>query len=631
MCGWIVVVGRREERMDPWRLEKATAALAHRGPDHCRTTVVGAVSMGFQRLAIIDLSERGAQPMPSADGEHTIVFNGEIFNYRELREDLRARGHVFASGSDTEVLLAAYREWGDECVHQLNGMFAFAVHNRRAGSVFAARDRLGEKPLYVWQDERWTVLASEPKAIGATGLMALRPDWGRLSVALHEGRMDHDGGTCLADIRQLPAAHLLHVGREGTQRQRRYWSVPQEAPPPSRGQAPRHDEEWVEELGALVTDSVRLRLRSDVPVGFTLSGGIDSSLLICEAAALGQGELCAFTYDDPHYDEREQVRATVERVGAQCHHVVNAQALDAAALLPAVVAANGEPVHSLSAVANFALYRRAHEAGVKVVLGGQAADEVCVGYPSFERDLWHGMALDGRWRALVSDVRRSAQLHGRSQATVLWQVARRAVQHGLGRTRPYQALRRRWALGRGLAGGASVFDPAFLPLAPRAAEPAAASHSLWQSQRLALQHWPLPMYLRIEDRVSMAHSVEARLPFADHRLVEHAARMPERLKFSGGLNKVALRAVAGRRVPQAVVSRVRKFGFPVGHRDSTAAQLQGLCRDLASTAQFRGRGLYQQGAVSALLARPAAAADTDALFDLAQVELWLRGLEEAPT
>lgn len=600
------------------------AALVHRGPDDSGRFEAGAVAMGFQRLAIIDLTPGGHQPMRSADGHHVIVFNGEIFNYRELRTELQGLGQRFVSDSDTEVLLAAYRQWGRACVDRFNGMFAFVIHDLRDGTLFGARDRLGEKPLYTWQDEHWTVLASEPAAIGATGLTTLRPDWARLGDALRYGAMDHTGGSCLADIRPLPAAHTLAVERSGVMRQARYWSAPTEALPDDRPS----DADWVDELSALVGDAVRLRLRSDVPVGFTLSGGIDSSLLICEAALLGNAGLDAFTYQDSLYDERSLIAETVARTGAR-QHLLDAADLDVAALLPKVVAANGEPVHSLSAVANYVLFQRARERGVKVLIGGQGADEVFAGYRSFERDRWQGLALAGHWRALLADIRRSARLHGASSGQLARQVAARALRFALGRTRPYRLLRD----ARLSAAPGRSYHPAFTAELWQADDaeppPPMPGARLIDCQRRALDGTPLPMYLRIEDRVSMAHSVEARLPFADHRLVEHALRLPERLKYDGGVNKVALRAVASRRVPAAVAGEVRKLGFPVGHSERTAAGLQALCRELASTQAFRERGVYDRAGVDALLSRPPRPADVTALFNLAQVELWLTGLAAA--
>lgn len=624
MCGWIAVLGRQGQSLGRDRLQRATQALSHRGPDDAGEYLSAPVVMGFRRLAIIDLSEGGHQPMTTGDGHLTLVFNGEIYNYRELRRELIGLGHEFRSSSDTEVLLAAFQQWGPNCVHRFNGMFAFLIHDRRDGRLFGARDRLGVKPLYFWQNQAWIVMASEPRAIGATGLVDLAPDWERVRQGLIEGRMDHAGGTCLLGIRQVPAAHQVTVDAAAGVQHSAYWTLPEEALTPSRAD-PRSDAEWVSELGALVTDAVTLRLRSDVAVGFTLSGGIDSSLLICEAAQQGQSELVAFSYLDSAYDEREFISDTVAQTRARLHTIGDAQ-LDVVKLLPEVIWANGEPVHSLSPVANYALYGLASEHGVKVLLGGQGADEVFAGYRNFQQSYWHSLFADFRWKALISDVRSSARLHGHGVAGIVLDTAQRALRFALSSTAAYRGLRALWAAAvpRKSAG---LFAPELAGRTPSPRVPLRLQGSL----RYAVAESPLPMYLRIEDRCSMSHSVEARLPFTDYRIVEHALRMPDRLRIAQGMNKLALRRAAATRVPASVSRRVHKFGFPVGHSERVARNLHGLCKELAQNQAFRERSIYDRAAVQSLLNRAPRAQDTNSLFDLAQMELWLTGLQSAST
>lgn len=622
MCGLIAVVARRGQPVPAALLHDGAGVLAHRGPDDFGMYIDGPVGFGFRRLAIIDTSAAGHQPMSSADAAMTIVFNGEIYNYLEVREELVARGHAFRSHSDTEVLLNAYREWGRACVQRFNGMFAFLIHDRRDGSLFGARDRLGVKPLYVWEDDGWIVFASEPRAIGATGLAPLAPDWGRFAQSLRWHAMDHEGGCCLAGICPVPAGHTLHLAAPGERLVvEPYWRLPE---PPAASE--RAESRWIEELAALATDAVRLRLRSDVPVGFTLSGGIDSSLLICEAAHIGapQGGLIAFSYQDAQHDEREPIRDTVAQTGARLISL-DGDSLDVAELLPKVVAANGEPVHSTSAVANYALFDLARRHGVKVLLGGQGADEVFGGYRSFQWDYWHSLFAQRRWAGLLADVRAFTRLHGRGVAATLSTTLLRSLRIAASTTWAYQRLRAHRRMPLRADATQALFAPDLLALA--APMPLDADDFLMAgAQRRAATVSPLPMYLRIEDRVSMAHSVEARLPFTDYRLVEHAFRMPDTLKFSGGLNKRALRRVAERRVPPSVASRVQKLGFPVADDVAAARRLQSLCRDLATTSRFAGRGIYDRDAVARLLMRPARAEDVDPLFHLAQAELWLDGM-----
>lgn len=629
MCGLVAVVGRQGQPVPIEALEAATESLVHRGPDDAGVYQSGNLAFGFRRLAIIDLSASGHQPMSSADDNFTIVFNGEIYNHVELRNELVALGHKFHSTSDTEVLLTAYRQWGPDCVHRFNGMWAFVIYDRTSRRVFGARDRLGVKPLYYWSDARWLVLASEPRAIGASGLASLRPDWSRLAESISWKLMDHADGTCVADVRQIPAGSRFWVDAQGKLELSRYWEVPAEC----QSSLVQPAEAWVEQLAALVTDALRLRMRSDVPVGFTLSGGLDSTLLICEAAHLQdpRSTLLAFSYQDRQYDERSQIRDTVAQCGARLASISD-EALDIATLLPKIVRAHGEPVHSMAVIANYALFGLARRHGVKVVIGGQGADESLGGYSSYQADYWHSLASDRRYAALFGDIRSFARLNGVSSAPLLTQSLARSFRIALANTTLYQQLRGRSRLAAPRSVTSELFSPDLLSKAPRPSL-RGRDFRLVEVQRRSLSSSPLPMYLREEDRGSMAHSVEARLPFTDYRLVEHALRMPAELKHAGGLNKIALRRAALNRVPDSVVSKVEKFGFPVGANTKSQLDLHRLCVELSATQAFRERGAYDLGAVRRLLA--CAAEDlkpdqVDALFHLAQTELWLRDQFQAP-
>ena len=620
MCGWVAVMGRKGQAPSRVQLLRAMAALVHRGPDDAGEHHSGPVALGFRRLSIIDLSMGGHQPMSTADEQLTLVFNGEIYNYRELRRELVGLGHAFKSSSDTEVLLTAYRAWGPKCVDRFNGMFSFVVLNQSDGSLFGARDRLGVKPMYFWQSDDWVVLASEPGAIGATGLVELRPNLRRLHEGLAQGRMDHHGGTCLQGVQQVPGGHTVTVDPIRGVRHEAFWSLPP-APEPGGPAKQVEDAQWIGQLSELISDAVALRLRSDVPVGFTLSGGIDSSLLICEAAHQGNGDLKAFCYQDRAYDECRQITDTAAQTGASLHSVADKE-LDIAALLPQVIAANGEPVHSMAAVANYALFGLASQNGVKVLLGGQGADEVFAGYRNFQRDYWQTLCADWQWAELVSDVKASAQLHGHGVGKLLVQTCLQTLRVAASHTGAYRALRSRKPASWGRA-SSGLFSP---DLAASGTELEPTPLRLRDGLRVAATVTPLPLYLRVEDRVSMAHSVEARLPFTDYRIVEHALRMPDHLRFARGINKVALRAAATLRVPASVSQQTRKLGFPVAHSERTAQSLQSLCQQLAANQAFRERGIYNHGLVQALLSKTPQMADVGALFDLAQTELWLLDL-----
>jgi asparagine synthase (glutamine-hydrolysing) len=623
MCGIVAVVGRKRQPVPAGIVEAAAATLQHRGPDDRGLYLQHEVAFGFRRLSIIDTSLAGHQPMSGGDGDLTIVFNGEIYNYVELKAELIALGHRFRSTCDTEVLLTAYRQWGVECVHRFNGMWAFVIHDRKANIVFGSRDRLGVKPLYVWQNDDWLVLASEPRAIGATGLVTLRPDWARFADSLVWNLLDHDDGTCFAGIRQIPPGSRFLISADGQVKIDPFWRVPDGAP----GADETPDDQWIQTLRSLVADAVRLRQRSDVPIGFTLSGGIDSTLLICEAARLndGQAGLLAFAYQDAAYDEKQQVADTVAQTAARLVSI-NERDLDLSHILPALIRANGEPVHSTSAIANYALFGLARSHGVKVVIGGQGSDEAFAGYSSYQENYWISLLGELQIGTLISDIAASSRLNRKSAVRMALGLLLRASRIALADTGVYGWARA--SLPRRLPQDASsaLFSAELLSRAG-AYRPTKSDHRLENAQHQSLRRSPLPMYLRVEDRCSMAHSVEARLPFTDYRLVELAMRMPRALKFARGLNKVGLRAAATGRVPGSVTSRPVKLGFPVRIGAKGVADLRGLCSDLVASRAFAERGIYNTDNARNLLAASAGGAtpaQAEAMFQLAQTELWLR-------
>src|SRR2546426_59601 len=269
MCGLVVVLGLAGRQADAAILTRMAQSIAHRGPDDSGLYLDHEGGFGFRRLSILDLSPAGHQPMCSEDGQLVVVFNGEIYNYIELRDELRAAGFCFRSTSDTEVLLAAYRHWGAECLAKLNGMWAFVIHDRRHGVLFGARDRFGVKPLFVHRGKDCWLLASEIKAILASGLYARDTNWQVAADFLIDGKLDETAATFYAGIEQLPPGSAFELRLDGSWRQWTYWSLP--------GLEPEPITDVEETFAELLEDAVRIRLRSDVPVGACLSGGLDST------------------------------------------------------------------------------------------------------------------------------------------------------------------------------------------------------------------------------------------------------------------------------------------------------------------------------------------------------------------
>ncbi|MBI2216446.1 MAG: asparagine synthase (glutamine-hydrolyzing) [Candidatus Rokubacteria bacterium] len=621
MCGFAAVVGLHGKAAERSTAVTMAASMVHRGPDEGGVYASGPVALGFRRLRILDLSPAGSQPMESDDGQHVIVFNGEIFNYVELRDDLRARGHRFRSTGDTEVLLAAYREWGADCLHRLNGMWAFLVWDRRRQTLFGARDRFGVKPLYLHRTPTCLLFASEIKAIGASGHYQPSPDWSTAARFLLEERLDEGTETFYAGVERIPSGTAFEVDTHGAFRQWRYWSL---------AHLPRQSiDDPVRPFAELFEDAVRLRMRSDVPVGVSLSGGLDSTSIAC-AAARHRGDcaadsthpLTAFSYASPEFDESAYIADTVSWTGIDFKQVQVAP-VSLWDELPSVLRFHDEPVHSMTALIGFRIMRAASASGVKVVLNGQGADETLGGYPSYFRNYWYTLLRRGDLGRLWTEVNAHAALHGGSARALLGRLFRRVVQSELWRAGGYRGLvawgRRRQARRH------PWFSPDLADhLAPADREP--LDLTLDGALLRSVEQSPLPLYLRIEDRNSMAHSVEARVPFLDYRLVSLAFNLREEWKTRGPWNKYVLREAMRGRIPESVRTRPDKMGFPVPSRTWLAGDLSTAVLDLLGDRSFHERGIFRADAIRRDLERHRRGEIdvSQRLFNIIEFEVWSR-------
>ncbi len=590
MCGIAAVVRFDGQPVEQRLLEQMTASLVHRGPDEGCVQVSGAIGLGFRRLSILDLSHAASQPMASGDGDMVLIFNGEIFNYVELREELKSLGHRFRSTGDTEVLLRAYQEWGGDCLPKLNGMWAFLIHDRRRNVLFGARDRFGIKPLYRYRRGPMLLLASEIKAIRASGAYVGAVDWSSAASFLRDGRLDEGVESFYEGITQVAA------------------------------------------FGDLFEDSVRLRMRSDVPVGVSLSGGLDSSSIICAAArqAGRVGEawrkpLLAFSYVCPEYDETPYIESVVKDTGAYLKHLETSPYI-LWERLPEVLRCQDEPVHSLNAVVGYELMRVAASHGIRVVLNGQGADETIGGYFSYFMDYWRELLWRGRIGRTWGEIQDYSITHGGSAAKLLLRVAEDTSRRLLGRIAPYRYFAdsgRRRKLHK---------DAWFVPdLVSRVSATSTREVGLSRVLKRSVTISPLPLYLRVEDRNSMAHSIETRLPFLDYRLVSLVFNLSSEWKVRGGENKFLLREAMRQRIPELVRRRKDKMGFPTPFRKWLAGELYGPVHELIASREARERGIYNTRVILKDLEAHRRGEETDIadrLLGVAQFELWTRMMKE---
>jgi asparagine synthase (glutamine-hydrolysing) len=636
MCGFAAIIDTSGGVPDAHALRAMTDSIRHRGPDDEGFHVRGPVGFGFRRLSILDLTPAGHQPMESEDGGFVLVYNGEIFNYVELRTELVARGHRFRSTGDTEVLLHAYMEWGADCLPRLNGMWAFLIHDIRRGVVFGSRDRFGIKPLYRFRGPDRIVLASEIKAVRSSGEFRGGPDSGMISRFLHGGSLDlvnRRGETFFEGIEEVPAGTAFEIREDGRERRWRYWSLPEQGR--DHADAPAGSAAALvaaEKYASILEDSVRIRMRSDVPVGVALSGGLDSTAIICAMARVrgrvdeSVGPLNAFSYIAEEFDESIYIDATLARTGARLHRI-GVDPRDLWSRLPTALSFHDEPVHTLNALIGFDIYGRAASQGIRVMLNGQGADECVGGYPSYFGDRWHSMMRAGRYIETWREISAYAAAFGGSPRAMYREEVRGLLSRQARRIPPIRAALD--ARGARASGDSDWFVPETRP--PRRSGGAGPS-TLDGALRWSVEAAPLPFYFRVEDRNSMAHSVEARVPFMDHRLVSFSFTLPDAWKLHGPWNKWILREALRGRVPEVVRTRLDKMGFPIPLREWVAGPLYEPIQDLLASRAARERGLYDIDAIRRDHERHRRG-ETDvakALLNVAQLEVWYRTVADAP-
>ncbi|MEP7242475.1 MAG: asparagine synthase (glutamine-hydrolyzing) [Gammaproteobacteria bacterium] len=618
MCGFVATISASGKAVDEVMLARMCDSIAHRGPDGTGTFIEGAVGFGFRRLAIFDLAPTGNQPMTSADGRYVIVFNGAIYNFIELRNELVALGHVFRSTGDTEVLLAAWQQWGRACLPRLNGMWAFLIYDRVERRIHGARDRFGVKPLFWFRDSDRLIFSSEIKAIHIAAGRRLELDRQTIATHLLEDRLDSNTRTLYAGVSRVPAGTAFEVDSSGRIEWRPYWSLLESAasvPMPS---------DPVQAYADLFEDAVKLRMRSDVPVGVLLSGGLDSTTIMCSMARLlgpaneRQADLVALCYMDPQFDESPFIHATLQQTGGQLEKLETTprQLWDA---LGQHLWHQDEPVHSFTSVVVHQLMQLARARGVKVVLNGQGADEVLAGYRSYFSDYWLELMRAGRFATARHEIAAFARANGQSSNALFRRTAQTYLQqllHWMPGYAPLARSRHRAAMLR---------DPWVSPEVQQhwVQADSCAWGSLSEALRWSLEKVHLPLYLRTEDRNSMAHGIELRLPFLDYRLVSLAFRLGSDWKIRGEYTKVLLREAMRNRIPENVRSRAQKFGFPTSVDQWFRGELFEPLKDLLGSRAVRESNLWNMAQVQRDLERHRRGEVnlSGRLFDVAQVSL----------
>ena len=545
MCGIAGIVQANGPPVTRPDLESMADSLRHRGPDAGGVYLDGRVGLAHRRLSIIDLAE-GAQPMCNEDGCVWVTYNGEIYNYLELHRELGERGHHFKTHSDTEVIVHAYEEWGEDCVRKFRGMFAFAVYDSRTGEVFLARDRLGIKPLVYSVEPHRIAFASELQAIATLPAIELEINHDAIDTYLQLQYIPAPL-TIYRHVYKLPPGHTLRIRRNGDLvGPHEYWDVAFQ--PDERVT----EEQWLEQLDQTIREAVRLRLRSDVPFGAFLSGGVDSSLVVAYMSELLDEPVRTFSigFDEQDFSETEYARIAATRCGTQ-HHQENVRP-DALQILPDIVRHYGEPFGDSSAIPTFCVSSVARHY-VKMVLSGDGGDELFAGYPQ------HAQGAAGappqRW-TLKRKFRRFAGNVGRTIGMLPPQTEPIAYWLNKVEYLTDEERRRMWRNGSRARSSAQLVTY--------------RSGATGRDLCSALQYLDLKNYLPFDiltkvDIASMYHGLEVRVPLLDHHVVELAARIPARFHLQrDGTNsfhgKVILKKLAGRFYDPGFLNRP-KMGF----------------------------------------------------------------------
>ena len=624
ICGLVTPAGAPPVRRE--LVERMRDTLVHRGPDGAGLHVDGQIGLGHRRLSIVDVAH-GQQPMHADDGRYTLVYNGEVFNHPTLKQQLERDGVRYRTRSDTETVLHLYERHGAACVEHLRGMFAIALWDRDERTLFLARDRFGVKPLYYVHGSDGTLwFASEIKALIEAGAVAPQldrsqfPDW----MANHAPSGNH---TLFAGVRRLPPGHILQW-RDGAITVRRYWDLPTG----EGAHAHRPERELVQEYLERFTEAVKLRLMSDVPLGMFLSGGIDSSAITAVMSTLVQEPIKTFSvaFAEREANEFAYARQVAQRYATDHHEVVLGRD-EFFSLVPQLVWQEDEPMAHPSSVALFAVSRLAAQ-HVKVVLTGEGSDETLAGYNRYRMTALF-RAFGARWESLVPGAVRRAVAGGVRAAAPHSGFARKLARTPLALPSDLDTLYFDNFAVFGRARQQQVLAPA-LRAELAGADPYAAHHAAMarRSGRPLLEQLLyadtatyLHELLMKQDQMSMAASIESRVPFLDHPLVEWVTGLPASLKLKGLTTKVILREAMQGKLPPEILSR-KKMGFPVPVGAWLRTSHRHVVDEFVLSERAMRRGLFDAAAIRALVAEHQAgtAKHDERLWALVNLEVWHR-------
>ncbi|MBK9108424.1 MAG: asparagine synthase (glutamine-hydrolyzing) [Saprospiraceae bacterium] len=571
------------------------------------------LGMGFRRLSIIDLSAAGHQPMTEESESCFICFNGQIYNYLEIKEELKSLGHTFRSQSDTEVLLKSYLQWGEHCLQKFIGMFALVIFDKTNKRLFVARDRLGIKPLMYHFNGTRFLWASEEKQLILSGLVSPLVNEEVMSAFLREVKLFERPESFFSEIQQLPAGSYAFVDANGIT-VKKYWTL-------QLGMSNGSLEDSSHKVKELLNDAIRLRLRSDVPLGIALSGGIDSSSIACLARQMTYSEINTFSvfYEGPKYDERKYIKAVIDQGGFKPSYFTGSTDLSFEEIAKWIYYQDA-PTSGASPFSAFQNYKNVKAAGISVLLNGQGGDELFAGYPYFLKYYIAQLYQTGQWTHLASNIFQLFKDQGILASTKQIYLASQVLKGSPEKLRKLEY--KKYATSELYPGEFIEQKNKSKLIAIQTVDPTAIS--LEQSLLAAITRSHLPHMLRWEDRNSMANSIESRVPFLDHRLVEQSFAIPSEFKIHNGVQKYILRKAMRNIVPESILNRKDKIGFGTPTVEWTLKHLQKPIQELLHSNSFLSRTWIHGKKVQSLYDKNPRLFGENELWRIMTAELWHR-------
>lgn len=595
-----------------WRgislIEKMNESIKHRGPDGKGVYIDDKVSLGHVRLSILDLSSAGKQPMSNEDESVWIIYNGEVYNFLGLRKELEERGHKFKSNTDTEVVLHAYEEWGYDCIESFNGMWAFAVYDKNRDTLFLSRDRFGIKPLYYYCDGNKFIFSSEPKGILQHGINRI-PNDKVIYEFLVFGLSDHSRETFFKDIyRVMPGENLIYDFSEKALKTLKWYDLKSKI-----GKIEQKDENKVkEEIQKLFADSIRYRLIADVPVGSCLSGGIDSSAIVCTMDKLWKNnkiKTFSLVFPGLKIDESSYIDEVVKATNIESHKI-SLSVRDMIEDLHDLIWTQDEPFGSLSIYGQYKVMELAYKNDTKVLLDGQGGDELFAGYTSYHRHFLFECLMNRKFDNFLKSMQ---------YATQRKEMIKLILSSGLFFLRKLRLLK---DMGFG--------KPSFLKdfySAKTSYPPFESGFNLNHVLLNDMTIYSIPNLLRYEDRNSMRWGIESRVPFLDYRFVEFVFSLPSDYKIKGGITKYIFRKMLSGVVPRRILERRDKIGFAAPDKEwFRSPEFISVVREITDSSKFKSRKYWRHEKVKEIFVEHLNGKKDHSreLWRIINTELWLR-------